>query len=294
MEQKELDKLVESIAVRVRERLASAGTCSQCQAGSSDCSSCGHCVVRREGDMRNIISLGAVRVGTGPRVGAVPNDLARYIDHTLLKAEADHESLRKLCEEARQYNFFSVCVNSSNVRFCRNLLAGSNTKVIAVVGFPLGAASAGAKAFEAREAVRTGAEEIDMVINVGELKSKNYAAVLDDIRKVVEATHPKPVKVILETGMLTLNEKIIASALSKAGGARFVKTSTGFGPGGATTEDIALMKAVVGDDVEVKASGGVRDQQTALAMIAAGATRVGASASIAIVTGQKPAAAGKY
>jgi len=224
----------------------------------------------------------------------VSADLCRYIDHTLLKPDATKEQLRKLCEEARQYNFYSVCVNSANVRYCRTLLTGSQTKVVAVVGFPLGAASAAAKAAEAREAIREGAEEVDMVINIGELKSRNYQAVHEDIRKVVESAGGKPVKVILETGMLTRDEKVIASALSKAGGARFVKTSTGFGPGGATAEDVALMKQVVGSDMEVKASGGVRDHDAALAMIRAGATRIGASASIAIVTNQKPGAASKY
>jgi deoxyribose-phosphate aldolase len=298
MEQKELDKVVEAITAKVRERLASAtrgprgGGCGSSR--KEDCTQCGHCVVQREADTRNIISLGAVRVSTQSGISGVPTDLARYIDHTLLKQDATREQLRVLCDEARKWGFRTVCVNSSNVRYCKTLLSGCSTVPIAVVGFPLGAMSASAKATEARQAVRDGADEIDMVINVGELKSKNYAPVLDDIRAVVEASRPKVVKVIIESGGLTQNEKIIACALSKAGGAHFVKTSTGFGPGGATAEDIRLMKEIVGSDMEVKASGGIRTQQDALTMIAAGATRVGASASIAIVTGQKPAAAGKY
>jgi deoxyribose-phosphate aldolase len=174
------------------------------------------------------------------------------------------------------------------------LLQGCSTKPIAVVGFPLGAGTTSAKTFETREAIRAGAAEIDMVINIGQLKAKNYAYVECDIREVVQAAKPRPVKVILETGALTRDEKVIGCALSKAAGAAFVKTSTGFGPGGATAEDIALMRAVVGDDVGVKASGGVRTTADAQRMVEAGANRLGASASVAIVTGLQPAAAGKY
>ena len=221
-------------------------------------------------------------------------DLAPYIDHTLLKADATREELFKLCDEARKWGFATVCVNSSNVALCKRLLDGSSTKPIAVVGFPLGAASSSAKAFETREAVRAGAAEIDMVINIGALKSKEYGQVECDIRAVVEAARPAPVKVILETGGLTRDEKVIACALSKAAGAAFVKTSTGFGPGGATAEDIALMRQIVGAEMGVKASGGVRTTDDANKMIAAGATRVGASASVAIVTNIKPAVAAKY
>jgi len=293
MEEKELSAIVSTIAQRVRERLATASAISQCSAGSGDCSACGACVVRREEDSRNIISLGAVRLAAGLSSGAAATDLARFIDHTLLKPEATKEQLRKLCEEARQYGFYSVCVNSANVKYCRSLLAGSPVKVVAVVGFPLGAMAPGAKAYEAREAVREGAEEIDMVLNIGALKSGCFDLVFEDIRKVVEGSHPKPVKVILETGMLDREEKIAACVLSKTAGARFVKTSTGFGPGGATAEDVALMKKIVGPAMEVKASGGVRDQQGALEMLKAGATRIGASASIAIVLNQK-AGASKY
>jgi deoxyribose-phosphate aldolase len=281
MQQNDIDRLVETIAARVREQLAAASSSSTCSADPATCAACGNCASAREADTRNIISLGAARVATGLNVGQVQPDLARYIDHTLLKHDATKEQLRKLCEEARQYSFYSVCVNSANVAFCRSLLAGSKTRVIAVVGFPLGA-------------MTQGAEEIDMVINIGELKSRNYNEVYEDIKKVVEASHPKPVKVIIESGGLNTEEKVIACALSKAGGAHFVKTSTGFGPGGATAEDVALMKRVVGPGMEVKASGGVRDTQGALEMIKAGATRIGASASIAIVTNQKPSKASNY
>ena len=292
MNQNEIDTIVEAIAARVRERLA--GSASSCSASSSSCAACGECASKRESDTRDIISLGAVRVAAGPRIGEVPADLARYIDHTLLKPEATKEQLRELCEEARRYSFRTVCVNSSNVRFCKSLLTGSSVMVIAVVGFPLGAMSTGAKAFEAREAIRDGAEEIDMVINIGDLKSGNFGVVEEDIRKVVEASRPKPVKVILETGQLDYNEKVVACTLAKAAGAHFVKTSTGFGPGGATAEDVSLMKEIVGGDMEVKASGGIRSREDALRMIQAGATRVGASASIAIVVGKKSASSDKY
>jgi deoxyribose-phosphate aldolase len=212
-------------------------------------------------------------------------ELAPYIDHTLLKADATCDELRKLCEEARRHGFATVCVNAANVAFCAAELAGSAVKAIAVVGFPLGAGTAAAKAFEAQDAVRLGAQEVDMVINVGALKSRDYVTVLEDVRAVVAAAQGRPVKVILETGALDRDQKIIACALAKAGGAAFVKTSTGFGTGGATVEDIALMRQIVGDDLGVKASGGVRTTEDARKLIAAGASRIGASASVAIVTG---------
>jgi len=212
-------------------------------------------------------------------------DLARIIDHTLLKPEATRDDLRKLCSEAMAWHFFSVCVNSVNVPFCRAQLQGSTVAVCAVVGFPLGAMTPNAKAFETTEAIRAGADEIDMVLNVGALRSRDYALVLDDIAKVVGAAQGRVVKVILETGMLSRDEKVIACALSKAAGASFVKTSTGFGAGGATADDIALMRATVGDELGVKASGGVRTAADGDAMVAAGATRLGASSSVALVSG---------
>ncbi|HET9754042.1 MAG TPA: deoxyribose-phosphate aldolase, partial [Myxococcales bacterium] len=211
--------------------------------------------------------------------------LAPYIDHTLLNLSATRDDLVKLCDEARKYGFATVCVNPSNVALCARLLEGCSTRPIAVVGFPLGAGTTAAKVFEAREAIRAGAAEIDMVINIGQLKARNYAYVDRDIREVVQAARPRPVKVILETGALTRDEKVIGCALAKAAGAAFVKTSTGFGPGGATAEDVALMRQVVGDDVGVKASGGVRTAHDAQKMVEAGANRLGASASVAIVTG---------
>ena len=214
-------------------------------------------------------------------------DIAQFIDHTLLKPEATREEVLKLCEEAKQYGFATVCVNSINVGTAARALHGSAVIAIAVVGFPLGAGIPSAKAFETREAVRCGAKEIDTVINIGALRSKDYALVLKDIEAVVNAAKPWPVKVILETSQLKDEEKIVACALAKAAGAAFVKTSTGFAQGGATAEDVALMRRVVGEDVGVKASGGVLSTEDAMKMLNAGANRIGASASIAIVTGAK-------
>ncbi|MEK9145189.1 MAG: deoxyribose-phosphate aldolase [Elusimicrobiota bacterium] len=207
-----------------------------------------------------------------------------FVDHTLLKPNATQEEAAKLCAEARAYSFASVCVNPSYVAFCSRLLQGSSVKVCTVVGFPLGSTTATVKAIEARDAIANGAQEIDMVINVGALKSGNDAFVREDIRAVREATRGRVLKVILETSMLTDAEKVRACRMAKEVGADFVKTSTGFGGGGATVEDIRLMRETVGPLMGVKASGGIRDCATAQAMISAGATRLGTSASVAIVT----------
>ncbi|MBI5487591.1 MAG: deoxyribose-phosphate aldolase [Deltaproteobacteria bacterium] len=231
----------------------------------------------------------------GAAVGATPGsgDLARFIDHTLLKPDATEAEVRKLCEEARKHTFASVCINPSWVALCAKLLAGSPVKVCTVIGFPLGATTPTAKAVETRDAIANGAAEIDMVINVGALKSGDDDLVCRDIEGVVQAARGAAiVKVILETALLTREEKIKACLLAKRAGADFVKTSTGFSSGGATVEDIALMRETVGPAMGVKASGGIRDTATAAAMVAAGATRIGASASVAIVTGQKTATKG--
>ena len=297
MDDRQIEVLVEAITARVRDRLgvgtAGAGAglpaqradgrkvhdpgCLTCQLPAEGCLSCG----------LNPVAKNLVAAFSPPKSDPSAKELARYIDHTLLKPDAERDEIEKLCREARQHEFFSVCVNSSNVRLAASFLSGSRTKVCAVVGFPLGAGTPASKAFEAREAVRCGADEIDMVLNIGALRSRDYSLVVEDISRVVKAVPGKIVKVILETGMLTGNEKVIACALSRVADAAFVKTSTGFGPGGATAEDIELMRAVVGPDLGVKASGGVRDHAGALAMLRAGANRLGCSSSVAIVTGGK-------
>ena len=208
-------------------------------------------------------------------------NLARYIDHTNLNPAATAEDIKKLCDEAREYGFASVCVNSSRAALAASLLEGS-AAVCCVVGFPLGAMSAEAKAFEARKAVSDGASEIDMVVNVGLLKDGNMKAVEDDIRAVVEAVPSAVVKVIIETCLLTEEEKIAACRAAEAAGAKFVKTSTGFSTGGATAEDVRLMRNSVSAAVKVKASGGIRDAETARRMIEAGAERLGTSRSVSI------------
>lgn len=212
--------------------------------------------------------------------------LASMIDHTLLKPDANRDAVSRLCQEAIEYGFASVCVNPVWVSYAAELLAGTSVKVCTVIGFPLGANVSETKAFEARAAVADGATEVDMVINVGALKSGDHDTVLNDIQAVVQVVEGHAlVKVILETALLTDEEKTIACRLSKDAGAHFVKTSTGFGPGGATENDVALMRRMVGDAMGVKASGGIRDAETAMRMIAAGATRLGCSASVAIVRG---------
>jgi deoxyribose-phosphate aldolase len=217
-----------------------------------------------------------------------------YIDHTLLKPEATEADIKKLCREAREYDFYSVCVNSSYVELAAVELSGSNTKVCAVVGFPLGAMELNSKAFEADQACLHGAAEIDMVIHVGALKEGRFDYVSNDIAAIVSVAsdYDAKVKVILETCLLTKEEIVKACELAVQAGADFVKTSTGFSTGGATVEDVALMRATVGDHAQVKASGGIRDIEKAREMIAAGADRLGTSASIAIVLGAETAASG--
>jgi len=214
-------------------------------------------------------------------------DTARYVDHTMLKPNATQEEIAKLCEEAKAFCFASVCVNPSYVALAAQYLRGSGVKVCTVVGFPLGSTTPTVKAIEARDAIANGADEIDMVINIGALKSGNDVVVYDDIKAVREATRGKVLKTILETSLLSNEEKVRACVMAKKAGADFVKTSTGFGGGGATVEDIKLMRETVGPLMGVKASGGIRDAQGAAAMIAAGATRLGTSASIVIVTDAK-------
>ena len=214
------------------------------------------------------------------------NEIAKIIDHTILKPEATEEDVKKICEEALKYSFASVCINPSNIQLAARLLKGSSVKVCTVIGFPLGANTIEVKAFETKDAIEKGAEEVDMVINIGKLKAKDFDYVKKDIEAVVKAAEGKALtKVIIETCLLTDEEKNIACKLSKEAGADYVKTSTGFSKGGATPEDIKLMRSVVGEGMGVKASGGVRSTSDAVAVIEAGASRIGASASIAICEG---------
>ncbi len=215
-------------------------------------------------------------------------NLAKYIDHTILKPNISRKEVEVVCNEAKEHGFFSVCINPCFVSYVAKELAGTDVKVTSVIGFPLGANTSAIKALETKQSIADGANEIDMVINVSALKDKEYDYVLNDIKAVVNALEGKAIlKVIIETCLLTDEEKVKACELSKEAGAHFVKTSTGFSTGGATIEDVALMRKTVGPNLGVKASGGVRDAEGAKAVIEAGATRIGASASVAIVSGGK-------
>ena len=237
--------------------------------------------------MGNVINAGAERLSS--TLGVIPQDLnlAKYIDHTLLKPDATQQEIAQLCFEARKYRFASVCVNPTWVSLCAQLLQGSPVKVCTVIGFPLGATSSETKVFETETAIRQGATEIDMVINIGALKARDLDTVAKDIRGVVNAAHARGsiVKVIIEAALLNDEEKTIASLLSKEAGADFVKTSTGFASGGATVHDVELMRKAVGPQMGVKAAGGVRTYEDAASMIKAGATRIGASAGVKIIQG---------
>lgn len=250
------------------------------------CAGCGHCLFHKKDAVKNVIDSGADRISTSIGIPEpVEYDIARMIDHTLLKPEATLDDIKKLCDEARQFHFASVCVNPGFVKFCYEQLKNTDVKVCTVIGFPLGATTTETKRFEAHQAIENGAEELDMVINIGMLKSGKYDYVFNDIQQVVLEAKPKRVlvKVIIETCLLTDEEKIKACLIAKDAGADFVKTSTGFSKGGATAGDVALMKYVVGGSVGVKASGGIRSREDAELMIASGADRIGASASVKIV-----------
>ena len=238
-----------------------------------------------------LVNLGAQRVGVLPGIKDVSTDLAPIIDHTLLKPDTVPSQIDTLCEEAMKYGFASVCIHPCYVKYAKKLLQNSQVKVCTVIGFPLGANTTAVKTYEAQMAEYDGAEELDMVIPIGALKSKAYDYVENDIASIVKHSQRNTIiKVILETALLNDEEKIIACQLSKKAGADFVKTSTGFGPSGAKAHDISLMRRTVGLSMGVKASGGVRDRSTAETMVNAGASRIGASASIKIVEGKIAAA----
>jgi deoxyribose-phosphate aldolase len=288
----ELDRLVAEIGEVILARCAGAGLVPKPTQGEGlnipdvVCPGCTQrCPQTCAAKSKEILAAGAERLSASDKLTGIDASIAASIDHTLLRPEATAGDIRKMCKEARRYNFASVCVNPYWVPVVAAELAGSAVKVCTVVGFPLGANATAIKVAETEAAIRVGAQEIDMVMNVGELRGGNYDAVREDIRAVVNAAHQGGaiVKVILETALLDDNQKAIASTLSKLAGAEFVKTSTGFGPHGATVHDVALMRQVVGAEMGVKASGGIRTLEDLKSMAAAGATRIGASASVKIV-----------
>jgi deoxyribose-phosphate aldolase len=298
--EQEISQIVDEVVRRITEGAGHSSlssdapdSCSCRHTGASgakdhgEACSCTNCREDQAKISKVVLDKGACRISATNAPGAQCGDLAPFIDHTLLKANATESEVATLCAEAREYHFASVCVNTSYVETCARLLEGSGVKVCCVVGFPLGAMTSESKAFETRDAVSHGADEVDMVINVGKLQSGNYGYAYDDIRAVVKAAAGHTVKVIIETSLLTDDQKIAACVLAKAAGADFVKTSTGFGPGGATADDVSLMRRIVGEQMGVKASGGIRDCPTAQQMVESGATRIGASASVGIVKGQQ-------
>jgi deoxyribose-phosphate aldolase len=283
----QVEKIVEIVAREVLIALAENE-----QRSTSDESD--HCTEECVGDLcvrtcfdrvGRVVNAGASRISSS--LGGIPQDpsIARMIDHTLLKPDATPDQIAQLCYEARKYEFASVCVNPTHVKMCAELLRGSPVKVCTVIGFPLGASSTEVKVFETETALRDGATEIDMVINIGALKAKDYDLVSRDINGVVRMAHASGalVKVIIETALLTNEEKEIASLLVKEAGADFVKTSTGFSSAGATAEDIALIRRAIGPEMGIKAAGGVKSYEDAQRMVFAGATRIGASAGVKIV-----------
>jgi deoxyribose-phosphate aldolase len=290
--QTELDILVAQIGEEILSRVGSAPAAAVPKKGEGlnlpdqVCPGCvQRCVQTCAKNAKEIIAAGADRVSASERLTKIDPAIASLIDHTILKADATRADVVKVCREARQYTFASVCVNPYWVPLVKAELAGTPVKVCTVVGFPLGATSTEAKVTETAAALRAGAQEIDMVINVGALRSGDHEAVKVDIQEVVRVSHAAGaiVKVILETALLDDNQKAVACTLSKLAGADFVKTSTGFGPSGATAHDVALMRQVVGPAMGVKASGGIRTLADFRAMTAAGASRIGASASVKIV-----------
>ena len=259
------------------------------------CSDCDlNCAEKCARKTRAVVAAGADRISCGPSIVELEAGFAGLIDHTLLKPDASRDEIRKLCQEAVRFGFASVCINPWNVPLAAELVRGSAVKVCTVIGFPLGATLPQVKIHEAEEAIKLGAQEVDMVLNIGALKSGQDEVVESDIHGVVQAAHRGGAicKVIFETSLLTIEEKVRAALASKRAGADFVKTSTGFSTGGATAEDVALMRAIVGANIGVKASGGVRTLDDLKKMVCAGATRIGASASVKIMeqaTGSLPA-----
>ena len=283
MDTNAIESLVNQITQQVIAQL-SQDEVANTQAKQDDCAD-GRCVADRPQHVRRVVSAGATRISSKLGVLPVDTDVARLIDHTLLKPDATADQIAQLCHEARSFHFASVCVNPTYVSLCADLLKGSDVKVCTVIGFPLGATPPEVKAYETQQALADGATEIDMVLNIGALRSGDYKLLYRDIAAVVNTAHAANVicKVILETYLLSDEQKVAASQIAKLAGADFVKTSTGFSGGGATVADVALMRYVVGSEMGVKASGGVRNLADTKAMVSAGATRIGASAGVRIV-----------
>ena len=287
MEQHQLEKIVHAVTEEILSYLGRAGGTTLVGLELDDvvCPGCDqNCVEKCTRKTRKVIDAGADRISAGPAV-SVDAEIAALIDHTLLKPEASRDDIRKLCQEAVRFQFASVVVNPWYVPLAAELVRGTPVKVCTVVGFPLGATLPQVKIYEAEESIKAGAQEIDMVMNVGALKSGQDDVVELDMRGVVETCHRGGAicKVILETGLLTIEEKVRACVACKNAGADYVKTSTGFGPAGATAEDVALMRAVVGSEIGIKAAGGIRSLEDLKKMVSAGATRIGASASVRIL-----------
>jgi deoxyribose-phosphate aldolase len=281
-----IERLVEQITREVLVLLREEEVPARATDNGSVCTECiGQCVEQCHEKIQQVIDAGASRVTSSLGHVAVGPGVNRLIDHTLLKADASQDQIAQLCYEARKYGFAAVCVNPTHVKLCAQLLQGSSVAVCTVVGFPLGATPPEVKAYETQQALDDGATEVDMVINIGALKSKDYALVERDIATVARTCHAGGalLKVIIEAALLTDEEKVIACQLAKVAGADYVKTSTGFGPGGATTHDVALMRRAVGPEMGVKAAGGIKSYEDAQAMVAAGATRIGASAGVRIL-----------
>ncbi len=288
MDQIEFEQMVRVVTEEVVRYLGATGTAvAGGVVGDNEiCPDCDlNCAEKCARKTRAVVEAGADRISCGPSIVELEAGFAGLIDHTLLKPEASREEIRKLCQEAVRFGFASVCINPWNVPLAAELVRGTKVKVCTVIGFPLGATLSHVKIHEAEEAIKLGAQEVDMVINIGALKSGQDDIVESDIRGVVEVAHRGGAicKVICETSLLTIEEKVRAALASKRARADFVKTSTGFSTGGATAEDVALMRAVVGTDIGVKASGGVRTFDDMKKMVCAGATRIGASASVKIM-----------
>jgi deoxyribose-phosphate aldolase len=281
-----VERLVEQITKQVLVLLAEEEASAQAGGDNGRCTDCiGECVTKCQEKIQEVVDAGASRLTSTLGNVDMGTDIAKLIDHTLLKADATQDQIAQLCYEARKYGFAAVCVNPTHVKLCSQLLQGTQVHVCTVVGFPLGATPPEVKAYEAQQAIDDGATEVDMVINIGALKSRDYALVERDVAMVARACHAGSaiLKVIIEAALLTDEEKVIACQLAKAAGAEYVKTSTGFGPGGATAHDVALMRSAVGPGLGVKAAGGIKSLADAREMVAAGATRIGASAGVKIV-----------